>query len=137
MAIRESVCGWHHPDRVEPGIPEVFQQAIRLTHVDGKLERAKHALALDSLKEQEFVVHQDTHHGTSRRDGGSVVSVDHQRRRPQAPSFRYVHAYGKRQKCGLPASVGFKKYEALLRWLCGFLLLYVVGSLRLFVFSTF
>ena len=39
--------GWHHPDRVEPSIPEVFQQAIRLTHVGGELERAKHALPLN------------------------------------------------------------------------------------------
>ncbi len=43
--------GWHHPDRVEPSIPEVFQQAIWLTHVRGELERAKHTLALHSLKE--------------------------------------------------------------------------------------
>jgi hypothetical protein len=68
--------GWHHPDRVEPGVPEVFQQATRLTHVGGEVERAKHALPLAVLKEQELVVHQDTHHGTSRRDGGSVVCVD-------------------------------------------------------------
>jgi hypothetical protein len=46
---------------------------------------------------------------------GSVVSVDHKHRRPQAPSFWYVPAFGKRQKCGLPASVGFKEYEVLLR----------------------
>src|SRR6266567_9098473 len=79
--------GWHHPGRVKSSIPEIFQQATWLAHVSGELERAKHALALDSLKEQELVVHQDTHHGTSRRDGGSVVSVDHQHRRPQAPSL--------------------------------------------------
>ena len=54
--------GWHHPGRVEPGVPEVLQQAIRLTHVGGELERAKHALALHSLKEQQLVVLQDTHH---------------------------------------------------------------------------
>src|SRR6266699_6399877 len=107
--------GWHHPGRGEPSIPKVFQQATWLAHVSWELERAKHALPLDSLKEQELAVHQDTHHGTSRRDGGSVVSVDHKHRRPQAPSFRYVPTFGKRQKCGLPASVGFKEYEALLR----------------------
>src|SRR6266849_2945330 len=82
--------GWHHPGRVEPSIPEVFQQATWLAHGSGELERPKHTLPLDSLKEQELVVHQDTHHGPSRRDGGSVVSVDHQHRRPQALSFRYV-----------------------------------------------
>jgi hypothetical protein len=43
--------GWHHPDRVEPSVPEVVQQAIRLTHVSGKLERSKHALAPHRLKE--------------------------------------------------------------------------------------
>jgi hypothetical protein len=68
--------GWHYPDRVEPGVPEVLQQATRLTHVSGKLKRAKHALPLAVLKEQELVVHQNTHHGSSRRDGGSVVCVD-------------------------------------------------------------
>ena len=87
-------CGWHHPGRVEPGIPEVCQQATWLAHVSWELERAKHALLLDSLEEQELAVHQDTHRGTSRRDGGSVVSVDHTHRRPQAPSFRYVPAFG-------------------------------------------
>src|SRR5947209_16682033 len=92
--------GWHHPGRVKSSIPEVFQQAAWLAHVSGELERTKHALPLDSLKEQELVVHQDTHHATSRRDGGSVVSVDHTDCRPQAPSFRYVPAFGKRQKYG-------------------------------------
>jgi hypothetical protein len=75
----------------------------------GELERAKHALPLDSIKEQELVVQQDTHHSTSWRDGGSVVSVVHQHRRLQAPSFR----------------------------LCELLLLDVVGNLRLYVFPTF
>ncbi len=57
--------GWHHPDRVEPGVPEVFQQATRLTHVSGELERAKHALPLAVLKEQELVLQQYTHHAGS------------------------------------------------------------------------
>src|SRR5438309_5696401 len=86
--------GWHHPGRVEPSIPKVFQQATWLAHVSWELERAKHALPLDSLKDQELAVHQDSHRGTSRRDGGSVVSVVHKHRRPQAPSFRYVPAFG-------------------------------------------
>ena len=33
--------------------------------------------------------------------------------------------------------VGFKKYKTLLRWLCEFLLLDVVGGLRLYVFPSF
>ena len=74
--------GWHHPGRVEPSIPEVFQQGTWLAHVNWELERAKHALPIGSLKEQELSAHQDTLHGTSRRDRGSVVSVDHKHRRP-------------------------------------------------------
>ena len=107
-------CGWHHPGRVKSSIPEVFQQATWLAHVSWELERAKHALPLDSLKEQELVVHQDTHHDTSRRDGGSVVSVDHQHRRPQAPPFGMFPLLG-RGRSAVCLLVGFKEYEVLLR----------------------
>ena len=60
--------GWHHPGRVETSIPEGFQQATWLAHVSWEQERAKHAFPLDSLKEHELAVHQDTHRGTGRRD---------------------------------------------------------------------
>src|SRR6266849_5155572 len=105
--------GWHHPGRVEPSIPEVFQQATWLAHGSGELERPKHALPLDSLKEQELVVHQDTHHGPSRRDGGSVVSVDHQHRRPQALSFRYVPLL-ERGRSAVCLLIGFKTGREML-----------------------
>ena len=54
-----------------------------------------------------------------------------------AALLRDVPACGKRQQCDLPASVDSKKDEALLRWLREFMLLYVVGSLRSYVFSAF
>src|SRR6266567_2800609 len=123
--------GWHHPGRVEPSIPKVFQQATWLAHVSWELERAKHALPLDSLKEQELAVHQDTHHGTSRPDGGSVVSVDHKHRRPQAPSFRYVPTFGEEAEVRSASWLACKKMEppsnCSYRWLFEFLLLCVVG----------
>ena len=129
--------GWHHPDRVEPSVPEVFQQAIRLTHVSGELERAKHALALDSLKEQELVVLQDTHHA---RAGVMeevlsllIINVAALRR----PPFGMFPLVGRGRSAICPPRLTAKRMKPFSAGYREFLLLYVVGSLRLYVFSAF
>src|SRR5260221_2374871 len=50
----------HHPDRTQPGIPQIHKQATQFAGIRWKQPRAQHASALDNIDQEHLTVCEDS-----------------------------------------------------------------------------